>query len=99
MEMPAFDQITLLHMILLVPDIITATAIIKAAVAVIIEVVVAVIIVYIIPREVILVTDVAEAAPDEDLIHVTHHNPDHLNDTLPLTIPMWISQKTLIPLM
>ena len=80
MEMPAFDQIILLHVILLVPDIITVTAIIEAAVAVITRVVVAVIIVHTIPREVIPTTDTTEAAPGGDPVHVTCHNhghPDH----------------------
>ena len=68
-------------MILLpVADVITAVAIIKAAVAVIIEVVVAVTIAYTIPGEAILMTDAAEATPDEDLIQGTHHNPGHLDD-------------------
>ena len=75
MEMPAFNQITLLYVIILVPDVIAATAIIKAAVAVIIQVVVAAIIVHTIP-----LTDAAEA-PGWDLIHVTHHNHGHLDDT------------------
>ena len=81
MGIPAFNWIVLPHMILLVPDIIAAIAIIAAAVAVIIEVVVAVTIVYTIPGEAVLMTDTAEAAPDGDLIHRTHHNPSNLDDT------------------
>ena len=71
MEMPAFDQIILPHVILLVPDIITAIAIIEAAVAVITEVVVAVIVVCTIPRETILTIDTAEATPRGDPICMT----------------------------
>ena len=77
MEMPAFNWIILPHMILLVPDVITAVAITEAAVAAITGVVVAVIIVCTIPREAIPTT---EATPGGDLIHVTH-NPSHLDDT------------------
>ena len=79
MEMPAFDQIVLLHMILLVPDVITATAITEAAVAVIIKVVVAVITVHTIPEEVILTANATEATPGGDPIHVTHHDHNHLD--------------------
>ena len=82
MGMPAFDWIILFHVILLpVPDVIAAIAIIEAAVAVIIKVVVAVTIVYTIPGEAILMTDATEVTPDKDLIHGTHHNPGHLNNT------------------
>ena len=81
MEMPAFDWIILLHVILLVLDIITAIAIIKAAVAVITKVVVAVIIAHTVPGEAILVTDAAEATPGRDPIHMTHHTLGHLADT------------------
>ena len=79
MEMPAFDQIALLHVILLVPDIIAATAIVEAAVAVIIEAVVAAIIVHTVPEEAVLMADAAETAPGGGLVHVTHHNHDHLD--------------------
>ena len=68
-------------MILLAPDIIAAISIIEAAVAVITRVVVAVIVVCTIPREAVPMTDAAEATPGRDLIHVTHHNFGHLNDT------------------
>ena len=82
MEMPAFDQIIPSRVILLlVPGVITAIAIIKAAMAVTIEVPVAVTIVCIIPREAVLVTDVAEATPDGDLTHGTLLTPDHLGNT------------------
>ena len=54
---------------------------IEAAVAFITKLVVAVIIVHTIPREAVLVTDATEAASDGDLIHMTHHNPGHLEDT------------------
>ena len=62
-------------------QVMTATAIITTAVAVITKVVVAVIIVCTILREAVLMTDAAEATPDGDLLHVTCHNPSHLNDT------------------
>ena len=75
MEMSAFDQIVLLHVILLVPDVI------KAAVAVIIEVVVAVIIVHTIPKEAVLAADTIETALGGNPIHMTHHNHNHLDDT------------------
>ena len=81
MEMPAFYQIILLCVIFLVPDIIAATPIIKAAVAVIIEVVVAAIVVHTIPREAVLMTDAAEAVPGGDPVHMTCHNHGHLEDT------------------
>ena len=68
-------------MILLVPDVIAATAIIKAAVAVIIEAVVAVSIVHTIPEEAILAADTTEATPGGGPIHMTHHNHDHPDDT------------------
>ena len=59
MEMPAFDWIVPSHMIILpVPGITAAIAIIKAAAAVTIEVAVAVTIVYTIPGGAILMTDV-----------------------------------------
>ena len=83
MEMPAFDQIILSHMILLlVPGIIAAIAIIKAAVAVTIKVVMAVTIAYTIPTEAILTTDATKSAPDKDLIPRTHHNTDCLDNTV-----------------
>ena len=81
MEMPAFDQIVLPHMILLVPDVITAIAIIEAAVAAITKVVVAVIIFHTIPGEAILATDTTEATQDGDPIHMTRHALGHLTDT------------------
>ena len=82
MGMPAFDWIVPSHVILLpVPGIIAAIAIIKAAVAVTIKVAVAVTVVYTIPRGAILMTDVAEATPDEDLAHGTLPTPDHLSNT------------------
>ena len=81
MEMPAFNWIILPCMVLLVPDIITAVAIIEAAVAVITKVVVAVIVVHTVPGEAILVTDATEATSGGDPIHVTHHNPGHPDDT------------------
>ena len=80
MEMPAFDQIILPCMILLVPDIIIA--IIEAAVAAITEVVVAVIVVHTIPGEAVLMTDAAEAAPGRDPVCMTHHTLGHLTDTV-----------------
>ena len=80
--MPAFDWIVPSHVILLlVSGIIAAIAVIKAAVAVTIKVAVEVTIVYTIPREVILMTDFAEATPDGDLTHGTLHTTDHLSDT------------------
>ena len=78
MEMPAFDQIILPHVILLVPDIIAAIAIIEAAVALII---VYTILGEAIPGEAILATDAAEATQDGDLVQMIHHSPSHLNDT------------------
>ena len=79
--MPASGQIAPLHMIVLVPGIIAATAIIEVAVEVIIRVVVAAIIVHTAPGEAVLITDTAEAAPGEDLVHVTCHNHGHLDNT------------------
>ena len=90
MGMPTFNQIIPSHVILLsVPGIIAAIAIIKAAVtvtievavAVTIEVEVAVTIVYTIPTEAILMTDIAEATPDGDLTHRTLDTPNHLSNT------------------
>ena len=82
MEMPAFDQIIPSHMILLsVPGIIAAIAIIKAAAAVTIEVAVAVTVVCTIPGEAVLMTDVAEVNPDGDLANGTLHTPNHLSNT------------------
>ena len=81
MGMPAFNWIVLSHVILLlVPGVIAAITIIKAAVAAT-EVAVAVTIVCTILREAVLVTDIAEATPDGDLTHMTHHTPSHLGDT------------------
>ena len=69
-------------MILLpVPVIPTAIAVIKVAVAVTIEVAVAVTIVYTIPGEAMLMTDVTEATPDGDLAHGTLHTPGDLSNT------------------
>ena len=81
MEMPAFNRIILLQMILLVPDVITATAIIEAAVTAITRVVVVVIIVCTVLREAVLMTDTTEAAPGRYPIHMTCHSPGHLDDT------------------
>ena len=79
MGMPAFDQITLFHVILLVPDVIAATAIIEAAVVVTIEVAVAVIIVHTIPKGAVLMANTTEATPGGGPIPVTHH--DHPDNT------------------
>ena len=73
MGMSAFDQITLLHVIIPVPDVIAATAIIKAAVAVIIA--------HTVPKEAIPLANTAEATPGGDPIPMTHHNPSHLDNT------------------
>ena len=89
MEIPAFTQIALLHMILLVPDVIAATAIteaavaviIKAAVAAIIEVAVAAITVHTIPEEAILTADTTEATQGGDPFRMAHPNHNHLDDT------------------
>ena len=80
MEMPAFHQIVLLHVILSVWHVITATAT-EAAVAVITEVVVAIIVVHAIPGEAILTTNATEAAAGGDPVHMTHHSPCDLDDT------------------
>ena len=89
MGTPATDQITPLHVIILVPGIITATAIIKAAVAVIIEAAVAVIIEVAVaaiiapavPEEAILMANAAGVASGGGLIPMTHHNPNHPDNT------------------
>ena len=73
MEMPAFNQIVLSHMILLVSDIIKAVAIIKAAVAIITKVVVAVIIVHTIPGEAVPVTDATEDLSQSQSSWWHHH--------------------------
>ena len=80
METAPFDQIALLHMILLVPDVIAATAIIKAAVVVTIKVAVAVITVHTILKGAILTANAAEVTPGGGPIPVTHHDHDHLDD-------------------
>ena len=72
MEMPAF-KIILLHVILLVPDAITAITIIEAAVSVIT--------VHTIPREAILMTDATKTTPGRDPVCVTGHNLGHLDNT------------------
>ena len=92
MEMPAFDQIVPPHMILLAPDIITAIAISKAAVAVITKVIVVVIVVHTIPGEAILMTNTVELtsfAPLNCLINI-------IMDAWP---PESIRDETLHPLL
>ena len=94
--MPAFDQIVPSHMILLpVPGIIAVIAIIKAAVAVTIKV--AVTVVCTIPREAVLMTDIAEATPDGDLVHRFFTLLSISSSLLPVTISTSISQKALLP--
>ena len=100
MEMPAFDQIFLFHVILLpVPDTIAAVVIIEAAAAAIIKVAAAVTIVYIIPREAILTTDVAKPLQMKILLTGLITIPVILMTLLLVMISTLISQKTLIPLM
>ena len=59
--------------IALAPDIITAIAVTVAAVVVIMT--------NVIPKEAVLTGNTAGATPGGDLVPMTHHNPDHPDDT------------------
>ena len=78
--MPASDWIAPLYMIVLVPGIITAKAIIKAAVA-IIKVAVAAIMAHATPGEAIPMANTAGATPGGGLVAVTHHGLNHPDGT------------------
>ena len=72
MEMPAFNWIALPHVTILVPDVIATTAVIEAAVAVIIA--------HTIPEEAIPMANATEATSGGGPIPMTHHDHDHPDD-------------------